>query len=92
MAGYTKEQIWAWARQEDRKRREYNEQMAQRSRERAEQLLTIGMLLEAGWSSEYKCFVKITKSTHPNGIASHWETFYNEAGEEVPRPKGYKSA
>lgn len=52
----------------------------------------LGMLLEAVWSSEHEVFVKITKSTHPNGIASHWETFYNEVGEEVPRPKGYQSA
>lgn len=90
--GMTKQQKWDWERREDRKRREYNQLIEKKRQERAERLTAVGMLLDAKWDGEHKVFVKVTKSTHLNGIASHWETFYNELGEEMPRPKGYKSA
>lgn len=53
---------------------------------------SLEMLLDAKWVGKYQVFVKKTYTSHPNGLASYRETFYNERGEEVPRPKGYKSA
>lgn len=44
------------------------------------------------WFETFGVFVKIIRRTHANGLATHFELFYNELGEEVPRPKGYKSA
>lgn len=92
MAGWTKEKIWAWERQEDRKRAEYNRLMAERREQKRNERDTIAMLLDAVWDNDYDVFVKITRTTHKFSVASYWETFYNEVGEEVPRPKGYQSA
>lgn len=90
--GLTKQQKWDWERREDRKRREYNRLMEKLRQERAERLTAIGMLLDAKWDHEHQVFVKIIRRTHANGLATHFELFYNELGEEVPRPKGYRSA
>lgn len=82
----------AWQEREARKRREYNHLMEKKRQERAERLTAVGMLLDAKWDTEHQVFVKIIRRTYVNGLATHFEVFYNELGEELPRPKGFESA
>lgn len=73
-------------------------------RKHSEEMTAIAMLLGAKWvrssmganafgeEGREDIFMKRINRVHANGLATHFELFYNKDGEEVPRPKGWKSA
>lgn len=74
-------------------------------RKHADEMNAIAMLLGAKWVRSSMgslafneplgpedIFVKRINRVHANGLATHFDVFYNKNGEEVPRPKGWKSA